>query len=62
MTTTYRTMDVSDLGDNATADDLTAFRKACERKQEATGWDDATVTDWMWNGGDWTTTVTGMGF
>jgi len=62
MNTTYKAMDISDLGDNATADDLAAFRKACERKQESTGWSDEAVTAWMWNGGDWATTVTGMGF
>ena len=51
--TTFRTMTVSDLGDNCTASDLEAFRNACIARQAETGESDAYVTTWMWGDGDW---------
>lgn len=51
--TTFRTMDISELGDNCTAQDLADFRAACAARQADTGEDDETVTAWMWGDGDW---------
>jgi hypothetical protein len=56
MATTYRTMDVSDLGDNCTEAELRWFHLACECRQGETGETDAEVTEWMWGAdGDWST-------
>lgn len=51
--TTYKTMDETHLGDNATAVDLAAFRGACEMRQERTGETDEEVTAAMWGTGNW---------
>lgn len=51
-TTTYKTMDVSDLGDNATDADLRAFADACRREQKPDETDEQ-VTDRLWGNGDW---------
>lgn len=51
--TTYRTMGISDLGDNATYADLEAFARACQARQQKTGEDDETVTEYYWGNGDW---------
>lgn len=53
MTTTYRTMTVEHLGDNATGTDLELFRRACIDRQWQTGETDEQVTEHCWNGGDW---------
>ncbi len=51
--TTFRNMDISELGDDCTPEDLHLFRRACERRQQETGEDDFDVTAWMWGDGDW---------
>lgn len=55
--TTFRTMDVSDLGDDATPADLADFCRACEVRQSNTGGSDGDVTAWMWGDGDWASRV-----
>lgn len=57
MTSTYKTMDISDLGDNATVQELNAFRKACEQRQADTDETDEQVTAWMWADGNWLAAV-----
>lgn len=52
-TTTYKTMDVSDLGDNCDNTDLVRFVQACQARQEETWESDEVVTEWMWGNGDW---------
>jgi hypothetical protein len=51
--TTYKTMDVSDLGDNCTEQELAWFAAACRLRQEDTGESDEQVTEWMWGDGVW---------
>lgn len=51
-TTNFRTMDVSDLGDNCTQADLERFRTACETFIDDTGCTEEQATEWIWNGGD----------
>lgn len=46
-TTTYKTMDISDLGDNCTQEDLDAFKAACERERYPDE-SDQQVTDRLW--------------
>ena len=59
--TTYKTMDASDLGDGCTERDLGWFVNACRIKQinaEEAGspMSDEEVTAWMWgDDGDWPT-------
>jgi hypothetical protein len=53
MRTTFRDMDISDLGQDATDADLQMFRNACVCRRATTGESDEQVTEWMWNDGDW---------
>lgn len=51
--TTYKTMGLDDLGQNATDKDLHWFKRACKARQEQTGETDEQVTQWMWGTGDY---------
>jgi len=52
MPTTFRTMDISDLGDNANAVDLAAFQRACKIRNHVEDEADEETTAWMWGDGD----------
>ena len=52
--TTYRTMDVSELGDRATPADLVEFRGLCEAAHAIhPDWSDEEITDAVWGDGDY---------
>jgi len=51
--TTYKNMTVEHLGDNAAADDLALFQRACQDRQRQTGETDEQVTEHCWCNGDW---------
>lgn len=53
---TYKTMDISDLGDNATEADLRAFADAC-RVHQLPNETDEEVTERLWNNGDWQSAI-----
>jgi hypothetical protein len=52
--TTYRTMGISDLGDNADAADLAKFQALCASAAlSRPEMDEAAITSAVWNDGDW---------
>lgn len=59
METTFRKMTVEHLGQAATQEDLDQFRAVCEQLLDQFGGDEAAVTDYVWNNGNWTTLVEG---
>jgi hypothetical protein len=54
---TYKTMTLEHLGDNANVADLAAFRRACNLRHHVVDETELETTDWMWGDGDWLSRV-----